>query len=596
MKNKVTIFICILLTIMLLPTVLRAAAADTSSGDGDDPAPFDGTIEWNPEDVQYKGSTPYVIADGTAHAPRFTVKDAEGAVVDPSTYTYEYRENVNAGTGYVILTFTGSCTGTARAWFKIYLPATTNTYVENVNDGVKVKWDPVEGAAGYVIYRRAWSSTTNGWTSFGRWNNTTGTTYIDGTDESHKVYAGTRYQYGVKAYFERRVDPISGATIGGNIGDNYNLGLVGPLKTTVRITTRELTKLVSDSKKITAYWSPSKNFTGYQVQRATDAAFKKNVNTIKISDPTKSSTVLNSLTDGTLYYVRVRSYHEFEGMTYFGCWSNVLSATPVSPTKYRALSIGQNNYPSSPLYGCVNDMNAMAGMLGGLKNTFTVTKLANATKTQIMNGITTAYKGATESDVSLFSYSGHGVNAGGSGTYQGALVDINEDLISLNELAAALSKVPGRVIVILDSCHSGSAIKGRGNADADLDTFNRAAIEAFSGYCLENGDAQAGQKMGEFKQSKFIVVTAASYNESSWDGGFDGSGYSQGAFTAALIQGMGCSYPNGAYSGGAMPADKNNDKQITLKELYDYVKATAYSWVGQTAQYYGPDSEVLFRR
>ena len=559
---------------------------------------FDGTIEWNPNDVSFKGTTPYVIADGSEQMPRFTVKDADGNVVDPQYYYYNYAENYRAGTGYVIVSMMGGgYQGELIGWFKIYLPPTTNTYVENTADGILVKWDPVEGAAGYVIYRRAWNTSSSGWTTFARWDNTTATTYLDGHDDSHKVYAGTRYQYGVKAYFERREDPISHTEIGGNVGDNYNLGLVGPLKTTVRITTRQLTKLVAGSKKITAYWSPSKNFTGYQVQRATDANFTKNVKTVKIADPTTSSKALGSLTNGTLYYVRVRSYHEFEGMTYFGGWSNVLSVKPgsgetVTPpaAKYRALCVGQNTYSSSPLQGCVNDMNALAGMLKGLSNSFTVTKLSNATASQILNKIPKAFSGATDYDVSLFSYSGHGVDAGGSGTYQGALVGVDDSFLTLNELATALSKVPGRVIVILDSCHSGSAIKG--TTPDEIEAFNRAAIEAFSGYWLE-GDGGSGTRMGELKQSKFVVITAASYDESSWDGKYDGSGYSQGAFSAALIKGMGCTYPKGAYS-GTMPADRNNDGKITLKELYDYAYQTAISWANQHAQYYGVDSKVLF--
>ncbi len=130
--------------------------------------PFNGTIEWNASDVQFKGTTPYVVYNGAAFTPRFTVKDKNGNVVSPSNYTYEYRENRKAGTGYVIVTFTGGYSGTARAWFKIYLPPTTGTTVENVKDGIKISWEPVEGAAGYVVYRRAWSSTTNGWTTFER--------------------------------------------------------------------------------------------------------------------------------------------------------------------------------------------------------------------------------------------------------------------------------------------------------------------------------------------------------------------------------------------------------------------------------------------
>jgi uncharacterized repeat protein (TIGR02543 family) len=284
---------------------------------------FDGTIVWNSADVQYKGSTPYVIANGSAQPPRFSVKDRNGNTVSRSNYTYVYRENTNAGTGYVIVTFTSQYSGTAQGWFKIYLPPTTTTTVENVSNGIKLTWNPVEGAVGYVIYRRAWSSTTNGWTDFVRWYNVTGLSWIDGSDADHKVYAGTRYQYGVKAYFARRVDPVSGATIGGNVGDNYNLGEVGPLKTTVRITTRVLNSVTAGRKQLTAKWGASSVFTGYQVQCATNSAFTKNVKTIRITNPKTAQTVIKNLTSGKTYYVRVRSYHEFNGMTYFGEWSNV---------------------------------------------------------------------------------------------------------------------------------------------------------------------------------------------------------------------------------------------------------------------------------
>jgi hypothetical protein len=287
---------------------------------------LDGIIEWNAEDVQFKGATPYVICNGSAQTPRFTVKNAEdGSVIEPVFYDYEYRENIDAGTGYVIVTFKGDYTGECQGWFKIYLPATKNTYVENVSNGIKLTWDPVEGAAGYVIYRRAWSSTTNGWTTFERWNNTTDTTYIDGADANHKVYAGSRYQYGVKAYFARRTDPVSGAAIGGNVGDNYNLGEVGPLKTTVRITTRKLVQVRPGSGTMTIKWEASKNFTGYQIKYAMDANFTKNVVAFKIDNPTTYWTTIKGLKSGTTYYVTIRSYHEFNGMTYFGEWSNVLS-------------------------------------------------------------------------------------------------------------------------------------------------------------------------------------------------------------------------------------------------------------------------------
>ncbi len=278
-------------------------------------------VEWNASDVKYKGSTAYVIANGSAQTPRFTVKNkADGSVIDPANYNYEYRENRNAGTGYVFVTLKGPYYGNCRGTFKIYLPATTATTVANVKDGIKLTWSKVEGADGYVIYRRAWSSTTNGWTDFVRWNNTTALNWTD-----TKVYAGTRYQYGIKAYFNKRSDLATGSQLGGNVGDNFNLGEVGPLKTTVRITTRVLNSVTAGTKQMTVKWGASSVFTGYQIQYATNSAFTQNAKAIKINNPKTASTVIKSLTSGKTYYVRVRSYHEFNGMTYFGEWSNVKS-------------------------------------------------------------------------------------------------------------------------------------------------------------------------------------------------------------------------------------------------------------------------------
>lgn len=291
---------------------------------------FNGVVKFNEGEVAYKGATPYVIWDHAAgkHEPAFTVyEEDEETVIDPKNYDFEYKENTMPGTGYLFVYFKGAYSGEAQLSFKIYLPATTATTVENVADGIKVTWEPVEDAAGYVIYRRAWSSTTNGWTAFARWDNTTETTYLDGHDASHPTYAGTRYQYGVKAYFARRLDPVANAEIGGNVNEpsgNYNLGEVGPLKTTVRITTRKLTSVTPGTKQMTVKWEGSKNFTGYEVQYAANANFT-GAKSVKITKAATVQTVIKNLASGTTYYVRIRSYHDFEGMTYYGGWSDALN-------------------------------------------------------------------------------------------------------------------------------------------------------------------------------------------------------------------------------------------------------------------------------
>ena len=181
--------------------------------------------------------------------------------------------------------------------------ATETTFVENVKNGIAVSWDEVKGATGYVIYRRAWSSTTNGWTDFQRWNNTTDNSWID-----TKVYAGTRYQYGVKAYYGSSPKNMS------FVGD------VGPLKTTVRITTRTAwAEKGTKSREFKVIWDGSSVFSGYQIQYCDNSSFS-GATTIKVSDKSVISKVI-SVEDYGYYYVRVRSYTVFNGMTYFGQWS-----------------------------------------------------------------------------------------------------------------------------------------------------------------------------------------------------------------------------------------------------------------------------------
>ncbi len=271
--------------------------------------PYNGTpkFEFQKDAVQYKGTTPYVVYNGKEQKPAFALRNELDEIIDPLLYTYTYVSNVDPGTAYINVSFTNT-TNTATGWFKIYLPGTKATSVENVKDGILVRWQKVDSAGGYVIYRRAWSSTTNGWTDFKRWNNTTNTEWVD-----TKVYAGSRYQYGIKAY---KTDPM----------DNYNLGIVGPLKTTVRITTRVLKEVNPYTNKLVVKWEGSKNFTGYELQYARDAAFTQGVKTIKINKASTYQTTINNLKSKTTYWVRIRSYHIFEGVTYFGQWSNVMSA------------------------------------------------------------------------------------------------------------------------------------------------------------------------------------------------------------------------------------------------------------------------------
>ena len=134
--------------------------------------------------------------------------------------------------------------------------------------------------------------------------------------------------------------------------------------------------------------------------------------------------------------------------------------------------------------------------------------------------------------------------------------------LSLSELAKALGKIPGKVVVLFDSCGSGAAIASK-SAETSFDpaTFNAEVVAAFFG---TNGPATA--KYNELRKSRFYVIASSRPHESSWDLG-DGS-----AFTAGILAGAGYKHGSSAYA-GSMPADINYNSAISLEEAFKYAKS-----------------------
>lgn len=269
--------------------------------------------------------------------------------------------------------------------------------------------------------------------------------------------------------------------------------------------------------------------------------------------------------------------------------------------KHRALLIGQADYEGtkSDLKAPRTDANCMATMLKGLADGYTCTTKYDLRAAEIGRAIDNAFKDATEDDVSLFFYSGHGCGDNLSSPNNGALVGVDMDLFRTRDLAEHLSAVKGRVIVLIDACRSGAFIQKNNSSpeDSDPNAFNQAIIDALAGYT----DVLSSNS-GELRQPKFIVITACRADQNSVEVRFHGRSYSQGLFTTVLLNGMGCDYPKGAYD-GSMPADKNLDGNITPPELAAYIKKTVRELtagskdIDQTAQYYYPDGkEIMFSR
>lgn len=169
--------------------------------------------------------------------------------------------------------------------------------------------------------------------------------------------------------------------------------------------------------------------------------------------------------------------------------------------------------------------------------------LTGAQLKALMNAM--AESGADEDDVTVFFYSGHGYDK------TGALVGSDRARVEVSQVRAYLDRVPGTVILMLDSCFSGQYAKGK-SAVAPED-YNQKVIDAFAG-----GAAKAAS-------GKYKVLTACAADQESWCGSY----YSFFSYLAG--KGLGCQWPK--YTQGKLLADENGNGAVTLNELYRYTQA-----------------------
>jgi len=255
---------------------------------------------------------------------------------------------------------------------------------------------------------------------------------------------------------------------------------------------------------------------------------------------------------------------------------------------YRAFCVGVGDYIS----GSDDDLNAppydvdrirqilQQCRFGTLNTTFSnisYLKDWQATKSNILQGISSAFSGADSNDISYFYFSGHGSRLGNTSYICPAdITSFVDSAISVDELEDALSIIPGIKVVFLDSCYSGGfigkAIDTTSPSKEKLESFNDGIINVFS----------QGQPKGLLTTNRYKVLTSCHYYQVCWEiQPEDGDPF--GVFTMALCEGCG-------YSGN-YPADSNMDTIVSLQEAYLYVKDWVFSYrISQDVQIYPNNS------
>lgn len=137
----------------------------------------------------------------------------------------------------------------------------------------------------------------------------------------------------------------------------------------------------------------------------------------------------------------------------------------------KALIVGINNYPTSPLKGCVNDATAFATTIekngDGSPNFATRLETDISTKAQLKTMLRELFEG--DSDIALFYFSGHGFFNDLGGYIVTPDHQQNDEGVSMDEILTLANKSKAKdKVIILDCCHSGAfgspAITGSNSA------------------------------------------------------------------------------------------------------------------------------------
>ena len=239
----------------------------------------------------------------TVKSPAVSYVDADENIKCGRTYYYKVRAYCKDGEENVFGAFSEVCAHTTSPAKAIIKSVARVDY-----DSLKVSWNKVAGAKGFLIYRS--KSLTGTYKKV--WNVKSGSKlYFTDND----CVCGQRYYYKVKAY-----RTINGKTFYGELSDaatNYTK----PDKININSETSY------NSTKMKLQWDKAGGASGYEVYRSTkkSSGYKK-VATLVGRD--KNTWTNKNLKKGKVYYYKVRAYRQLKsGAMLYGAYSKAFKKT-----------------------------------------------------------------------------------------------------------------------------------------------------------------------------------------------------------------------------------------------------------------------------
>lgn len=232
--------------------------------------------------------------------------------------------------------------------------------------------------------------------------------------------------------------------------------------------------------------------------------------------------------------------------------------------KKRALLVGINAYPRSPLRGCLNDILDMANFLaseyGFTKEDVRLIADARATRSEILTRLNWLTSGLEPGDTAFFMFSGHGTQMA-SRAGSGEVDRLDEvmcpfdfdagNAIRDDDLEAVFRRVPSGVnlTIVSDSCHSeGLSTESRAIEDSEqiIDSRDTYFVEKFLPLPIDlawqveaaqENDVELNAIKGSDKAAdndNLVLLSGCLRTQKSADASFGGR--PNGAFTRCLIE------------------------------------------------------------
>ena len=426
----------------------------------------------------------------------------------------------------------------AAACYGYILPPEKINIRSSSAGSIILSWPAVSNADGYAVFRSM--TRTGTYTCISKTDKTNGS-FAPARSSGMSFYKIRAYTIKNGKYTYSEDSPIAGI---------YALDVPSGLKATensdmtIRLTWNE----VKNAQSYKIYYSSTQN--GTYTECGTTSVKGKTITTI----PATVSPV----------YLKVRSMRTDGSVTSASDLSAAVKLTrAVNPINVRNLYIFEENVPNAtPIRTYEGDMellNTMFSKASPYGRPVSTLSYRDLSKAQIISKIASISKLADANDVTTFFLSSHGANGITTGSQAGMLALSDGSWMTFEELALELKKIPGRVVIILTSCGSGSAI-GNGSGDGDdfdEDMFMKDFIDVIAKHdekiyveqMKEDEEAEIPSTGELVVSNKFYVITAAR-------GGENGYYYQDGH--TILLEWM---------NQGVMEADADKNNTVTLGEM-----------------------------